>query len=70
MTALRILHWNTQKSKKAQIPAVDAISEEYDVLAIQEPWRNPHMPTTYCPRSSPYYLLYAIEGGRACIYII
>ena len=69
MTALRILHWNTQKSKKAQIPAVDAISEEYDVLAIQEPWRNPHMPTTYCPRSSPYYLLYATEGGRACIYI-
>ena len=37
MTALRILHWNTQKSKKAQIPAVDAISEEYDILAIQEP---------------------------------
>ena len=27
------------------------------------------MPTTYCPRSSPYYLLYATEGGRACIYI-
>ena len=69
MTALRILHWNTQKSKKAQIPVVDAISEEYDVLAIQEPWRNPNMPTTYCPRSSPYYLLYATEGGRACIYI-
>ena len=27
------------------------------------------MPTTYCPRSSLYYLLYATEGGRACIYI-
>ena len=27
------------------------------------------MPTTYCPRSSLYYLLFAVEGGRACIEI-
>ena len=69
MTAHRILHWNTQRKKPTQAPVVDAVYGEYDLLAIQEPWRNPHMTTTYCPRSSPYDLLYVAEGGRTCIYI-
>jgi hypothetical protein len=34
---------------------VDA-GREYDIIAIQEPWQNPHIATTYCPRGGRYHL--------------
>ena len=42
----------------------------YDVLAIQEPWLNSLVETTYCPQSCLYHLVFP-QGGRArtCLYI-
>lgn len=41
----------------------------YDIIAIQEPWRNPYIDTTYCPRSCPYHLIWPVGGGRACFLV-
>src|ERR1700716_1931699 len=42
----------------------------YDVIAVQEPWPNPGVDTTYCPRSCLYNLIFP-QGGRArtCLFI-
>jgi len=46
---------------------------EYDVIAIQEPWRNPYMATTHNPISSQYYLMFPKdtreEPARICFFI-
>jgi len=63
---LTILQWNTESSKQA----LEVLLEEakFDLLAIQEPWLNPHTKSTYCPRSSQYHLVYQLEG-RAAIFV-
>ncbi|KAJ3552838.1 hypothetical protein NPX13_g11022 [Xylaria arbuscula] len=35
---------------------------EYDILAIQEPWRNPFKETTHHPAKSAFHLCYPKEG--------
>ena len=43
---------------------------EYDVLAFQEPWRNPFINTTYHPLKTHFQLIYFDDPGtRACMYI-
>jgi hypothetical protein len=46
---------------------------EYDILAIQEPWRNPFMSTTHHPAKNYFHLCYpvAIEDGpaRVCFFV-
>jgi exonuclease III len=46
---------------------------DYDVLAIQEPWRNPFMSTTHHPAKAQFHLCYpaAIEEGpaRVCFFV-
>jgi hypothetical protein len=61
-----LLLWNTQGNKQS----LEILLEEakYDILAIQEPWINPFTKSTYCPRSSKYYLIHQPEG-RAAIYV-
>ena len=52
------------------LPLIDGPHDPYDVIAIQEPWLNPYMSTTYCPRSSPYHLVFCGTGRtRACLYV-
>ena len=70
MNNVRILQYNTQKSKDgAQAQAIDGL-EEFDIIAIQEPWLNPSIRTTYNPRNGRYHLIYPKEGrARTCIYI-
>jgi hypothetical protein len=68
MAVISVLYWNTQKSKHAMIEAVEA-SRQYDIIAFQEPWKNPHAPTTYCPRGSRYQLVHAGEDSRCAILI-
>ena len=42
----------------------------YDILAIQEPWRNPYNKEGYNPRNSPFYLIEATsERTRTAIYV-
>ena len=66
-----ILQYNVQKSKdKVMAPLLeDPRVQAYDILAIQEPWNNPFMETTYNPRNSCFYLVYPPGKGRACFYI-
>ena len=43
---------------------------EFDILAIQEPWRNPFTTTSYCPSGSDWYLAYPTRQlTRVCFYI-
>lgn len=42
----------------------------YDILAIQEPWRNPFIDTTYHPLKSQFHLLYLADPmTRVCLFI-
>src|SRR3982075_990106 len=72
MRSLKILQYNVQTSKdKVMAPLLaDPRTHEFDIIAIQEPWKNPHIETTYCPARSPFYLLYPPEGrARSCFLI-
>jgi len=62
----RILQWNTEGNKQALEVLLE--EAEFDFLLIQEPWINPTTRSTYCPRSSKYYLIHALEG-RAAIFV-
>jgi hypothetical protein len=71
MSLLRVLQYNEQKSKnRVMVPLLDGPGTPYDVIAVQEPWLNLGVETTYCPQSCPYYLVFP-QGGRArtCLYI-
>ena len=69
---LRILQYNVQKSREVvqgslfQKPKV----LEYDVLAIQEPWRNPFIATSYHPLKAHFQLTYSPDAvTRVCFYV-
>jgi hypothetical protein len=67
--SLKILQYNVQKSKKKVMAPLlaDPKIHQYDIIAIQEPWTNPFsQKTTYCPRSTPFFLVYPQEKGRCC----
>lgn len=68
---LRILQYNTQKSREVM---ADAFSRQdiygYDILAIQEPYRNPFQNTTYHPAKDRFHLLYFnSKDTRTCIFV-
>ena len=67
MKELRLLQYNVQKSKnKVMVPLFeDARAQDFDIIAIQEPWQNPFMATTYSRRGGGYYLAYPASNGRA-----
>jgi len=70
--AFRILQYNVNHGKEATlIPLLhDSKVHELDILAIQEPWKNPHVTTGYNPPRSPFYLAYPPKGNpRVCFYI-
>ena len=48
---LRILQYNVQKSRDVALANLfrDPRILDYDILAIQEPWRNPFIATSYHP---------------------
>lgn len=69
---LRILQYNVQKSRDVVLASMFRNSRilKYDILAIQEPWRNPYMDTTYHPLKTHFHLTYFANGGtRVCFYI-
>jgi hypothetical protein len=57
---LKILQYNVHTSKgKVMAPLLaDHHISEFTVLAIQEPWQNPHIHTTHNPYKSSFYLHY------------
>ena len=69
---LRILQYNVQKSREVVLASLFQQSEirDYDILAIQEPWRNPFTNTTYHPLKADFHLLYMDDPTtRVCFYI-
>jgi hypothetical protein len=69
---LHILHYNVWKSKDVVLASLfqDRWIREYDVLAIQEPWRNPFIPTSYHPLKTDFQLAYLEhKATRVCFYI-
>ena len=67
MSRLRVLQYNVQKSKKVMEPLLaDERVQSYDVIAIQEPWKNPQQNRTYCPRSSNFIPAYDDTERRTC----
>jgi hypothetical protein len=71
MSTLRVLQYNVQKSKNGvMIPVLEGQHAPYDVIAFQEPWLNPGVNTTYCPRSCQYNLVFPQhDQARTCLYI-
>ena len=48
----------------------DPKTQDYDIIAIQEPWRNPSIPTTLSSHQSGFHLLYRPNGDTGvCFYI-
>ena len=61
-----VLYWNTAGTKSNTALALED-PEEYDVIAVQEPWVNPEPKSIHCPRSGRYLSVYG--SGRAALYI-
>jgi exonuclease III len=69
---LRILQYNAHKSRKKVLIGLlqDLRVATYDIIAIQEPWRNRIDFAAYNPRSSPFHLVDAKEAGsRVSTYV-
>lgn len=69
---LRILQYNVQKSRDVVLASLFQNPQvlEYDVLAIQEPLRNPFIATTYHPLKAHFQLTYLGDPStRVCFYI-
>jgi hypothetical protein len=44
--------------------------EKYDIIAVQEPWRNRYNYATYCPRDCSFVVVDSCqEGSRVCIFV-
>ena len=69
---LRILQYNVRKSYgQVMAPLFNQkMIDSFDIIALQEPWRNTHQNTTYHPRKDVYELSYMDHGRtRVCWYI-
>jgi len=70
---LKILQYNVQKRKDAVlVPLLHQESvQDIDIIAIQEPWRNAFLSTTYNAHATGFTLAYASEeeDTRVCFYI-
>ena len=69
---LRILQYNVHKSRDVVLASLfrDPRILEYDILAIQEPWRNPFIATSYHPLKAYFQLTYLDDAAtRVCFYI-
>ena len=71
MNRLKVLQYNVQKSKDKVIAPLlaDKAVASYDILALQEPWKNPYKNATYCPNSSAFYTAYNNQERRSCFLI-
>jgi hypothetical protein len=69
---LRILQYNVQKSREVVLANLfqDQRVTEYDILAIQEPWRNPFINTSYNPLKEHFQLTYLDDAAtRVCFFV-
>ncbi|OJD20581.1 hypothetical protein ACJ73_08084 [Blastomyces percursus] len=67
-----ILQYNVQKSRDVVLASLFQNPRilDYDILAIQEPWRNPFINTSYHPLKAHFQLMYLADATtRVCLYI-
>jgi hypothetical protein len=70
MNRLKILQYNVQKSKKVMEPLLaDPRTRTYDIIAIQEPWKNPFQNRTYCLSQSGFIPIYDNPTCRSCFLV-
>jgi len=61
-----------QKNKNKMLTPLlaDLKIQQFDIIAIQEPWKNPKINTSYNPVTSGFHLAYINSPDtRACLYI-
>jgi hypothetical protein len=71
-TKLTLLQYNVNKSRKKVLIGLlgDLRIARFDILAIQEPWKNQYNYEGYNPSNSPFYLVQKTsEDIRAAIYV-
>lgn len=72
---LKILQYNVMKSRDGVMAPLlrDPHIQQYDILALQEPWRNRFIPTTHNPISSTFHLCFPRDDldapARVCFFI-
>lgn len=72
---LNILRYNVRKSRDTVMATLlrDERIREYDILAIQEPWRNPFASTTHHPAKENFHLCYpqteTNAPARVCFFV-
>ena len=69
--SLSILQYNVRNDRvSTMLPLLaDPNTQDYDIIAIQEPWRNPFAPTTLSSHQSGFHPLYRNGDTRVCFYI-
>ena len=57
--SVKILQYNVNKSRNKVLAGLlaDPRVNEFDIIAVQEPWRNTYDSTTYNPRDSGFHLI-------------
>ena len=71
-TNLSILQYNVNKSREQVMGPLlaDDRALEYDIIALQEPWKNPFQGTTYHPVRDRFDLLYMEDRRpRVCFFV-
>src|SRR5947207_5737535 len=70
---LKILQYNVMKSKDTVMAPLfrDRRILDYDILAVQEPWRNPfNKSTTHHPLKDHFHLIYPKDDkARVCFFV-
>ncbi|KAJ3562896.1 hypothetical protein NPX13_g8391 [Xylaria arbuscula] len=72
---LSILQYNVRKARDTVMATMlrDPNVLEFDVIAVQEPWRNPYQATTHHPAKARFHLCYPGETeegpARVCLFI-
>ena len=72
---IKILQYNVMKSRDVVMATLlrDPRIQEYDILALQEPWRNPFISTTHNPITHSFHLCFPNDSreapARVCFFI-
>jgi exonuclease III len=69
---IRILQYNVNKSRNKVLAGLmeNLKRKNFDIIAIQEPWRNTYNYATYNPRTSDFHLVNKKQAeSRVSIYV-
>jgi YD repeat-containing protein len=72
---IKILQYNVMKSRDVVMATLlrDPRIQEYDILALQEPWRNPFISTTHNPIAQYFHLCFPNDSreapARVCFFV-